>query len=91
MFKFFLHSINNLQYKYTSYTTYKIFNDITRTMPLGARYYDYSVASQKTIVNRKGMVRKAFVFQQRCYCLRFPMSRDDEAGSKPGLTKSRNY
>ena len=44
-----------------------------------------------SIVNRKGMVRKAFVFQQRCYCLRFPMSRDDEAGSKPGLTKSRNY
>ena len=46
---------------------------------------------KKDIVNRKGMVRKAFVFQQRCYCLRFPMSRDDEAGSKPGLTKSRNY
>ena len=30
------------------YTTYRILNYITRTMPLGAKCYDYSMASQKT-------------------------------------------
>ena len=45
---FFLHSNKNLQYGFTSYTTYRILNYTTRTMPLGAKYYDYSVASQKT-------------------------------------------
>ena len=47
-FFFFLHSTKNLQYKFTCYTTYKILNDTTRTMPLGAKNYDYSVASHKT-------------------------------------------
>ena len=47
-FFFFLHSNKNLQYGFTSYTTYRILNYTTRTMPLGAKYYDYSVASQKT-------------------------------------------
>ena len=45
---FFLRSNKNLQYGFTSYTTYRILNYTTRTMPLGAKYYDYSVASQKT-------------------------------------------
>ena len=45
---FFLHSNKNLQYGFTSYTNYRILNYTTRTMPLGAKYYDYSVASQKT-------------------------------------------
>ena len=45
---FFLHSNKNLQYGFTSYTTYRILNYTKRTMPLGVKYYDYSVASQKT-------------------------------------------
>ena len=36
---FSLHSNKNLQYKFTSYTIYR--NDTTRTMPMGAKYYDY--------------------------------------------------
>ena len=47
-FFFFLHANKNLQYGFTSYTTYRILNYTTRTMPLGAKCYDYSVASQKT-------------------------------------------
>ena len=45
---FFIHSNKNLQYEFTSYTTYRILNYTTRTMPLSAKCYDYSVASQKT-------------------------------------------
>ena len=44
----FLHSNKNSQYEFTSYTTNRILNYTTGTMPLGAKYYDYSVASQKT-------------------------------------------
>ena len=43
----FLCFYKNLQYKFTSYTTSRILNDTTRAMPLGAKCYDCSVASQK--------------------------------------------
>ena len=45
---FCLHSNKGLQYKFTSYTTYRILIDTKRTMPLGAKYNDYSLESHKT-------------------------------------------
>ena len=42
-----LHSNENVQYKLTSYTNYRIGNDTTRTIPLGAKFCEHSVAIKK--------------------------------------------
>ena len=45
--KIFLHSNKSFLHKSTSYSTNSIVNDTARMVPLGAKYYDYSMASNK--------------------------------------------